>query len=680
MDKNIKTVLNGVRLWVMSKISDINTTITNLINDLKLQTENSSFVISRHINELYDLVVYGEGKNIEIDNERNISALGYTHNKSNNSISDGEHTVARNTGEHATGKYNKSHRFYQSPNIAFVDLGLPSGTLWAKYNLGANSENTPGNRYAFAEITTKSTFTWDTYTSHAVVHTIDDQKIVKLTKYCPVDKPEYWETETPDNILQIENIDDVAYNTEVYEYLWNIPTTEQFKELVANTNKKLVRLDGNVYALEFRNKNQDLSIEVLRIPIFGIQMNETPFANNTQTQYWSSDINTDNPLEGICLKIVKTGNGEQNYTITNFTNQSEIKNACLQRFGGAFIRPVSQKIQSDGTQFSVGIGSQLERKNAMEVSNNGDIYVYGIGNYDGTKTKIQDDEVKTLQEVLYFSDDVRSAIAELQTDKLDKNNTANTIYGTNSTGEQTVYTLGNGLTNTNNAITLNTASKTNVGGVQIGDNINVSNGIISIPTASKSTSGIVKIGDNINVASGVISIPKATKSTLGLISVGANIDVSDTGAISIPIASTSSLGLISVGDNLTITAEGKLSAIQQHTSYYVSDNDAESGTYSEDISKFYNACVLSNLIQDVIITRKDPIIDPETQEQKTDPETGDPIFSYTSYYPSAQRIYEGNVELWVWTMDTTSTPVAWKQIYYKITNTITRTVTTGSFS
>lgn len=433
MDKNIKTVLNGVRLWVMSKISDINTTITNLINELKQQTENRSFVISRHINELYDLVVYSDGKNIEIDDERNISATGYTHNKSNNSIADGEHTVARNTGEHATGKYNKSHRFYQSPNVTFIDLGLPSGTLWAKYNLGANSENTPGNRYAFAEITTKSTFTWDTYTSHAVVHTVDEQKIVKLTKYCPANKSEYWETGTPDNILKIENIDDAVYNTEVYEQLWNIPTTEQFKELIANTNKKLVQLTGGVYALEFRNKNQDLSIEVLRIPIFGIQMNETPFANNTQTQYWSSDINTENPLEGICLKIVKTGNGESNYTITNFTNQSEIKNACLQRFGGAFIRPVSQKIPSDGTQFSVGIGTQLERKNAMEVSNNGDIYVYGIGNYDGTKTVEQDISIESLQQYISY---LEQRIYDLE----------ESVWGETCMAIDTVISLSSGIT------------------------------------------------------------------------------------------------------------------------------------------------------------------------------------------------------------------------------------------
>lgn len=36
-------------------------------------------------------------------------------------------------------------------NHEFVDLGLPSGTLWAKYNVGATSETATGNYYMWGK-------------------------------------------------------------------------------------------------------------------------------------------------------------------------------------------------------------------------------------------------------------------------------------------------------------------------------------------------------------------------------------------------------------------------------------------------------------------------------------------------------------------------------------------------
>ena len=59
---------------------------------------------------------------------------------------------------------------------------------------------------------------------------------------------------------------------------------------------------------------------------------------------------------------------------------------------------------SGHTTFSVGIGyyvdkEDFERKNAFEVMENGDLYVYGVGNYDGILLK-KDFGVHTLQEVI----------------------------------------------------------------------------------------------------------------------------------------------------------------------------------------------------------------------------------------------------------------------------------------
>lgn len=48
--------------------------------------------------------------------------------------------------------------------VKAVDLGLPSGTLWANMNVGANSEEAPGNFYAWGETEVKTNYSSGTYT------------------------------------------------------------------------------------------------------------------------------------------------------------------------------------------------------------------------------------------------------------------------------------------------------------------------------------------------------------------------------------------------------------------------------------------------------------------------------------------------------------------------------------
>ena len=45
----------------------------------------------------------------------------------------------------------------------YIDLGLPSGTLWAKCNVGAATPESPGNFYAWGEVMTKDRYDTDNY-------------------------------------------------------------------------------------------------------------------------------------------------------------------------------------------------------------------------------------------------------------------------------------------------------------------------------------------------------------------------------------------------------------------------------------------------------------------------------------------------------------------------------------
>ena len=45
----------------------------------------------------------------------------------------------------------------------YVDLDLPSGTLWATCNVGASKPEEYGDYFAWGETTPKSTYDWSTY-------------------------------------------------------------------------------------------------------------------------------------------------------------------------------------------------------------------------------------------------------------------------------------------------------------------------------------------------------------------------------------------------------------------------------------------------------------------------------------------------------------------------------------
>ena len=103
----------------------------------------------------------------------------------------------------------------------YVDLGLPSGTLWATCNVGAANPWDYGDYFAWGETTTKSSYWWDSYTY------CRDGDYNKLTKYCT--ESDYGYNGFTDNKRKLEKTDDAA--TANWGSDWCMPTIEQFQEL-----------------------------------------------------------------------------------------------------------------------------------------------------------------------------------------------------------------------------------------------------------------------------------------------------------------------------------------------------------------------------------------------------------------------------------------------------------------
>ena len=101
--------------------------------------------------------------------------------------------------------------------LGAVDLGLPSGTLWADRNVGADSPEDYGDYFAWGETKPKSTYNLSTY---KWCRGSEDT----MTKYC--DNSSYG---TVDNKTVLDLEDDAAYVNMGTE--WRMPTYDEQKEL-----------------------------------------------------------------------------------------------------------------------------------------------------------------------------------------------------------------------------------------------------------------------------------------------------------------------------------------------------------------------------------------------------------------------------------------------------------------
>ncbi len=118
----------------------------------------------------------------------------------------------------------------------FVDLGLPSGTLWATCNVGAANPEDFGNYYAWGETTTKEIYNYETYI-YAEGSSYNDPR---FTKYC--DYSYYGNDGFVDSLTTLEMSDDAA--TVNWGEDWRMPTMDELYELINNCTHEWTTQNG----------------------------------------------------------------------------------------------------------------------------------------------------------------------------------------------------------------------------------------------------------------------------------------------------------------------------------------------------------------------------------------------------------------------------------------------------
>lgn len=182
----------------------------------------------------------------------------------------------------------------------YVDLGLPSGTLWATSNVGADTPECVGDIFAWGETEPKSIYDWSTYK-----YCMGDRNL--LTKYC--DNPSFGYDGFTDGLVVLQANDDAA--TANWGGRWRTPSTDEWYELFS--------------ICEWTNTKNALSVEGWSFIGPNGNCIFVPYNGAIANGYWSNSITSSRPYCANLWKII------ENYQET--CNRSK----------GCSVRPVHSK-------------------------------------------------------------------------------------------------------------------------------------------------------------------------------------------------------------------------------------------------------------------------------------------------------------------------------------------------
>ena len=192
----------------------------------------------------------------------------------------------------------------------FIDLGLPSGLLWAETNIGAEKPADDGNYYAWGETEPQSSnaYTWSSY-KHAT-------SLSNLTKY-----------NSTDGKTVLDKEDDAAYVN--WGSSCRMPTRDDFTELRESSNctwtwTSQTTSDGssiNGYTVtSIKNGNS------IFLPASGYRDYGSLYYHGSYGFYWSSTLDSNYSCYAYYIFFNSSGHNQSNYN----------------RYNGYAIRPVAE--------------------------------------------------------------------------------------------------------------------------------------------------------------------------------------------------------------------------------------------------------------------------------------------------------------------------------------------------
>ena len=176
-------------------------------------------------------------------------------------------------------------------NHEYVDLGLPSGTLWATCNVGANAPEEYGDYFAWGETEPKEEYSWENYQwCNGTSNT--------LTKYCFKSSCGY--NGFVDDKWELDPEDDAAYVN--WGSLWRMPSVEQLNELIDNCSWTWTTLN-DVYGRLFTGPNGN----TLFLPAAGHLGVNMLRSSDSDGLYWTRSLGNTGAYYALALSFYSGG-------------------------------------------------------------------------------------------------------------------------------------------------------------------------------------------------------------------------------------------------------------------------------------------------------------------------------------------------------------------------------------
>ena len=161
----------------------------------------------------------------------------------------------------------------------YIDLGLPSGTLWATRNVGATNPEDFGDYFAWGETIPKNYYEWETYKWGYY----EDEFYLILTKYNT--DSDYGSV---DGKTELDPEDDAAYVN--WGPSWRMPGKEQIKELCNTCSWQWSELNG-VFGQLVTGPNGS----TLFLPAAGYILEDYSALASMGGYYWSRTLDSSYP-------------------------------------------------------------------------------------------------------------------------------------------------------------------------------------------------------------------------------------------------------------------------------------------------------------------------------------------------------------------------------------------------
>jgi hypothetical protein len=174
----------------------------------------------------------------------------------------------------------------------YVDLGLPSGLLWATCNVGADTPEGYGDYFAWGETQPKDNYKWSTYK-------YCNGDYLYMTKYCTQSGFGY--NGFTDNLTTLLPEDDAA--TVNWGNGWRMPTQAEWQELYSNTTWTWTTQNGvNGRLFTASNGNS------IFLPAAGSRDGTTIYYAGSIGNYWSRSLRSDHPCNARRFRFTSSAN------------------------------------------------------------------------------------------------------------------------------------------------------------------------------------------------------------------------------------------------------------------------------------------------------------------------------------------------------------------------------------